>query len=238
MMQISKIGLAFLLHILAVFGLNLHKFACRTAVSPKQIIKNVVRATTAVLIPLNLQLSPSQASWFPSNEQRMVDQISICQKPVQDLLDQLRPMEIPNAIGVYSQTQLLRGGKEDSAVVQNYLDTYIKPCQQRMEKASSILETTSEEDKQGLHNLPLLMKGHILELQQAIQSEKASEQEKEVEEVRETLADFLKIASRKYEFQPYAPNRPLTEKDIFGPLGCEFWGKSRIPGSNKCEDRN
>ena len=62
----------------------------------------------------------------------------------------------------------------------------------------------------------------------------AKEQAKEVDEVRETLAEFLKLAGTKYEVAPFKPIRPLTDKELFGPLGCEFWGKKRIPGSNAC----
>jgi hypothetical protein len=140
----------------------------------------------------------------------------------------------PNAIGVFAVTQLLKGGKEDSDVVANYMSNYIKPCQMKMEKIAAKMALEGESQKR-LEILPQLMKGHIIELTLAIKSEKAEEQAKEVEEVQETLAEFLKLASDKYKVVPYAPARPLTDKDYMGPLGCEFWGKKRIEGSNKCE---
>lgn len=203
--------------------------------NPIKIAKSFAKVVSISSVAFGVAISPSSASWFPSNEQKQVDQISLCQRPVQELLDQLRPVETPNAIGVFSKTQILRGGREDSAVVQNYLDTYIRPCQQKMEAAAKTIDTRNPEDKAALGNLPLLMKGHIFELQSAIKLENAKEQEKEVEEVQETLADFLRIASQKYEVTPYMPNRS-TEKDLFGPLSCEYWGKVRVAGSNKCED--
>jgi len=82
--------------------------------------------------------------------------------------------------------------------------------------------------------LPSLMKGHILELTDAIKKQKAEPMRKEVEEVRETLAEFLKLSASKYEVEPYRPARQISDKELFGPLGCEFWGKKRVPGSNAC----
>ena len=57
---------------------------------------------------------------------------------------------------------------------------------------------------------------------------------KEVEEIQETLADYLKICARNYNVQFFTPSRPLTDAEIFGPLGCGFYGKVRAPGSNNC----
>jgi len=103
-----------------------------------------------------------------------------------------------------------------------------------MEKLAPQLKLTDEEAQKRVEILPQLMKGHILELNQAIQEMKASSQSKEVEEVQETLAEFLKLASNQYEVKPYTPVRPLTDAELYGPLGCEFWGKKRVPGSNAC----
>lgn len=106
-----------------------------------------------------------------------------------------------------------------------------------MDAAAKVLKVPSKEDQEKLQTLPLLMKGHILELTQAINEGTATAQSKEVEEIQETLADFLKILSTSYKVDVYRPPRPLTEKDYLGPLGCEFWGKKRIEGSNACTDK-
>lgn len=103
-----------------------------------------------------------------------------------------------------------------------------------MEKLAPVLKLKDEEAQKRVEILPQLMKGHILELNQAIQEMKATSQAKEVEEVQETLAEFLKLASLSYEVKPYTPIRPLTDAELYGPLGCEFWGKKRVPGSNAC----
>jgi len=103
-----------------------------------------------------------------------------------------------------------------------------------MEKVAANLKLPSEEDQKKIEVLPLLMKGHIAELTQAIQSMQAPAQEREVAEVQETLADFLKLAATKYVITPYVAPRPLSDAELFGPLGCEFWGKKRIEGSNAC----
>ena len=55
-----------------------------------------------------------------------------------------------------------------------------------------------------------------------------------IKQVQETLDEFLKVASAKYKVKPFLPTRPLTDKELFGPLGCEFYGKQRVIGSNAC----
>ena len=64
---------------------------------------------------------------------------------------------------------------------------------------------------------------------------------KESLEVQETLQEFLKLASAKFDVTLYVEPARISDKDLFGPLGCEFYGKTRIPGSNACappEDRS
>jgi hypothetical protein len=132
---------------------------------------------------------------------------------------------------------VLKDTKEDSEVVLNYLETYIKPLQVKMEKIAGKLQLSSEEDQKRAQTLPLLMKGHILELSQAIKEQKSAFEAREVEEVQETMAEFLKLSSSKYKVDPYTPTRPLSDAELFGPLGCEFWGKVRAQGSNACVDK-
>jgi len=176
----------------------------------------------------------AHAGLFTSYEQDVISEISSYQRPVAELYDQLKPSYVPNAIGVYSNTQVLKGGKDDSDVVLLYLEGYIKPCQIKMEKIAKLLQLPTLEEQKKVEILPLLMKGHIAELTQAINVQKADFQAREVQEVQETLADFLKLASTKYTVQPYIPIRPLSDSELFGPLGCEFWGKKRVVGSNQC----
>lgn len=175
----------------------------------------------------------ANAGIFTSFEQDLVNEIASFQKPIAELLDQLNPTEMPNAIGVYTNVQLLKGGKEDSQVVLNYLETYIKPCQKKMEELAKIskLNTDSQEK---LETLPLLMKGHIVELREAIKDMSADLQSREVKEIQETLSNYLGLLTTKYEVQFLKPYRPLSDAELFGPLGCEFWGKKRIEGSNQC----
>jgi hypothetical protein len=182
-------------------------------------------------------ISKVNAGLFSSEEQDLVDEICKFQKPIAELLYQLRPSDTPNAVGVYSTNRILKGGKEDSDVVLSYMEVHIKPCQRLMEKLASNLKLQSEEDQKKAEIQPLLMKGHIAELTQAIQAMKAESQEREVEEVQETLAEFLKLASTKYNVTPYVSPRPLSDAELFGPLGCEFWGKKRVEGSNACIEK-
>jgi len=186
-----------------------------------------------------LGLGPARAAragFFTSAEQDAVTEIATYQKPVFELLESLRPVDLPNAIGVYAQTQVLKGGKEDSDVVTTYVYTYIAPMQAKMEAVARQLKLPAEADQSRIEVLPALMKGHMIELKQAIAEMKAENQAREVEEVQETLAEFLKLASTKYLVANFVPTRPLSDSELFGPLGCEFWGKKRVPGSNACQD--
>lgn len=185
--------------------------------------------------PLNT-LSGANAAplrFLPSAEQSIIDDISNFQKPIFELIEQLKPTMQPNPVGVYIEQQILKDGPDDAAVVLLNMEGYIKPVQKKMAEVAPKLDLTGA-DAERLNILPNLMKGHILELTEAIKKQKASEELKEVEEVQETLAEFLKLASTKYEVEPFKPTRALTDKELFGPLGCEFWGKSRIEGSNGC----
>lgn len=85
--------------------------------SIKYAISSIV-AAAMFASPLTQQ--PARAGIFDSQEQNTVYEIGGYQKVVNELLDQLRPIDLPNAVGVYIPTQLLKGGKEDSAVVLNY----------------------------------------------------------------------------------------------------------------------
>lgn len=197
-------------------------------------VAKTVSAATALFSVFAFSRS-ANAGLFQSDEQDAIDNLSSYQKPVFELLDQLRPSVIPNTVGVYAQTQVLKGGKEDSDVVLNYLETYIKPCQAKMAEVASKLKLANPTDQTRIELLPLLMKGHILELGQAIKTMKSEDQAKEVAEVSETLAEYLILSSSKYKVERFIPPRMLSDKEYLGPFGCEFWGKKRIEGSNYCE---
>ena len=176
------------------------------AVAPKSTRQQVITSRTHALAGIAIGLLagvPQRASAFElfgSASQKAVNEVSSFQKPVYELLSQLRPSNVPNAVGVYSTTQQLKGGKEDSDVVLLYLLNYITPMQKRMEESAGKLGLADAQAQERLELLPKLMQGHMLELRAAIQSMKAEEQRKEVEEVYETLTEFLKLASSKYVF--------------------------------------
>ena len=205
-------------------------------VSSSQSSKNVAKSVSAAaaLISVFAFSRSANAGLFQSAEQDDVDSISAYQKPVFELLEQLRPSVVPNTVGVYAKTQVLKGGKEDSDVVLNYMETYIKPCQSKMLAVAKKLKLPNPADQTRLELLPLLMLGHVLELTQAIKEMKADNQGKEVAEVSETLGEFLVLASSAYKVDKFIPPRMLTDKEYLGPFGCEFWGKKRVEGSNAC----
>lgn len=192
----------------------------------------------ATLLVGTVSVRRANAGFFSSAEQDAVNEIASYQKPVFELLEALRPADVPNTVGVYASTTVLKGSKEDADVVTTYLYTYINPLQKIMEGIASKLQLPATDDQTRLEVLPSLMKGHIIELQQAIKELKFEAQAREVEEIQETLGEFLKLASTKYTIQSFTPTRPLSDSELFGPLGCEFWGKKRVPGSNACADKN
>jgi hypothetical protein len=193
------------------------------------------RLIVAGMLPFMLS-TKANAGFFKSSEQTAVDDIASYRKYVKDLLDQLKPTDIPNAIGVYSKQQLLKSNKEDSDVVLNYMEYYIKPLQQKMLEWAPKLKLDEKEKQERLEVLPLLMKGHIAELAEAIRKTNADDEAREVEEVQETLDEFLQLAALKYQVEQFSASKPLSDKELFGPFGCEFWGKKRAEGSNKCTD--
>jgi hypothetical protein len=204
-----------------------------TTTSNQPTVPSWKKVCIATLSAFFLVTSEANAGFFTSDEQDKISAIQQYQRPVAELLDQLKPTNTPDALGVYATRQILKGGKEDSDVVLNYLETYIQPLQKDMETVAGKLKLEGDEQTK-VEILPTLMKGHMVELRQAVVLQKADFQAKEVQEVQETLADFLKLAAVKYEVQPFVPSRPLTDAELFGPLGCEFWGKKRVEGSNAC----
>lgn len=102
-----------------------HRSIQMTNNSPKsnvQTIKASVFRTIRVLPALGLLPLAARAGLFQSDEQDRVDELCSLQKPVNDLLDQLKPRMIPNAVGVYAMTTELKGGKEDSNAVRVYME--------------------------------------------------------------------------------------------------------------------
>ena len=197
--------------------------ADRSKVSYRQIA-----SAASFLLPLISFSNTARAGLFLSDEQESIDSIAIFQKPVYDLIEQLRA----------GKNQVLKGGVEDSNVVQQNVNIYIVPLQAKMLETSPKLKLGNPADQARIELLPLLMKGHILELVQAVKDGKAQSQFKEVEEVQETLQEFLKLASIKYTVAAFVPPRPFTDAEFFGPFGCEYWGKRRVEGTNKCEAIN
>ena len=148
------------------------------------------------------------------------------QKSIYELVNMLKPSMTPNAIGVYSMQQQLKGGKDDSDVVLLYNINYVIPLQKKMAEVAGKLRLDAEAQER-VEILPKLMLGHSLELKAAIKSQRADEQLKEVEEVLETLNEFLELASKKYDVKMYVDVKQISDKDLYGPLGCEFWGKEK-----------
>lgn len=184
-----------------------------------------ISSAAALLLPILAFSTSAKAGLFMSDEQEAINSLAIFQKPVYDLLEQLRA----------GKNQVLKGGVEDSNVVQQNVNIYIVPLQAKMAEVAPKLKLTDAASQTRIELLPLLMKGHILELTQAIKEGKAPSQFKEVEEVSETLAEYLKLASSKYTVTAFIAPRPFTDAEFFGPFGCEYWGKKRVEGTNKCE---
>ena len=72
-------------------------------------VKNVLASG---IIASTIHTAPAQAfGIFTSNEQSTVNNVASFQRPVNELFDNLRPSEVPNAVGVYMTQQVLKGCK-------------------------------------------------------------------------------------------------------------------------------
>eukprot|EP00903_Cladosiphon_okamuranus_P014346 g13320.t1 len=128
----------------------------------------------------------------------------------------------------------LKGGDEDSVVVSRVLEIYLKPMQQAMLKVAPLMQIAGLEARERAKLLPSIMQGHLLELEMACGTKDAKEQLQEVEEVRETLDEFIALAKTRYEIPtPEVPSAP--EGDTLGIFGCSFYGMKRTDGSNLCQ---
>ncbi|CEM37397.1 unnamed protein product [Vitrella brassicaformis CCMP3155] len=183
------------------------------------------------LVAPSLLASPSPSSaislpFFESEEQkieRAVGEIADYRPYVLKILDKLK-------------TGKLKGGTYDSGTVANFLGIYYRPMQEKMETLSAKIDLEDTTKTERLRLLPLLLKGHLAELREAVISQRPERQLEEVEEVGETLNEFLTLASAKYTIPPIpVPPDFNPEKDYYGIFGCEFWGKRRLPESNRCE---
>ena len=135
-------------------------------ISPREsAAKSVAMGAGAFTAAAALLASPraARAGLFESAEQSTVNEIGVLQRPIFDLSEQLKPNMVPNSVGVYSSTQILKGGKDDSDVVLSYMITYINPLQVKMAKVAPTLKLPKEEDQKRIEILGDLMKGHMLE---------------------------------------------------------------------------
>mmetsp|Transcript_1244 Transcript_1244/g.1656 ORF Transcript_1244/g.1656 Transcript_1244/m.1656 type:complete len:242 (-) Transcript_1244:200-925(-) len=233
-MQIYIFAIVCLLSIVSGFKINDFNSKCHTkhidsplekvdgSVSRRDILK------TAPLVFLGGVLSGSSRSeaifgFGPSKsqEQKNVEEIAKYRVPVEKVVKELKSKQ-------------LRGGPDDSFVVINYLKTYYDPMQVKMVEVAKTLNLEAEKQKK-IETLPLLMKGHLLELQQACVAQSAKDQLEEMEEVEETLAEFLTLAQSKYNIPELVDSRSATPEEYFGAFGCEFWGLKRRKDSNYCE---
>lgn len=213
------------------------KYNLEPVSSHRSYVKGLNKVLTGVLAVNIIGLKSANAGLFQSNEQDAVDEIVRLRTPIRDLLGQLTPQMLPNAVGVYIQTQVLKGSKEDCDVVSSYLEIYIKPLQVKMSKTAPLLKLSEQKSQERLEILPSLMMGHIFELKQAIDERKVENQLREVQEVVETLDEFLDLASVKYNVPAFTSSyRAASDAELFGPFGCGFWGKKRVPGSNACTE--
>ena len=130
---------------------------------------NLLLGTVGLGLPIGLTpaiVNAAPLRFLPSSEQSAVDAIASYQLPIFQLQEQLKTSPTANAVGIVVETQVLKDGPEDSAVVLVNMETYIKPLQKKMEGLAPSLATILEakEDKERVILLPQLMKGHILEL--------------------------------------------------------------------------
>jgi len=179
-------------------------------------------AASGVVMP-----SPRRAQAFPfgggEDVTGALDEVARARQKVEEVLSGLKSKQ-------------LKGGKEDSATIVRYMDAHYKPLQEKMLVLAPKLKLADEEKQKRAELLPLLLKGHLAELAAATRTGVASEQLQEMEEVAESVDEFLALAKEGgKEVKSYlgpAPEFDVTRE--YGPFACEFWGKVRLPESNVC----
>lgn len=131
------------------------------------------------------------------------------------------------------KSKTLKGGEEDSIVVYRTARAFLDPLQAKMLEVAPTLGLAAEAQKR-VELLPLLMKGHLLELDAACRSKDAKEQLQEALEVQETLEEFLTLAGVKYTITRPEPRRSATPLEYYSIFGCEAYGQKRRENSNQC----
>jgi hypothetical protein len=90
----------------------------------RNFFKSLISITTAASV-LTYSSQSAKAGLFTSAEQDAVQELNNFQKPIYELLTQLRPTMTPNAVGFFAMTQTLKGGKEDSGKFQVNYEIYL-----------------------------------------------------------------------------------------------------------------
>ena len=93
-------------------------------------VAKIIGALMATTVPAKAHAF----SFFPSEAQKGVDAVASYQKNIYELVNMLKPNMVPNALGVYSMQQQLKGGKDDSDVVLLYNINYVIPLQKKMDE--------------------------------------------------------------------------------------------------------
>jgi hypothetical protein len=82
----------------------------------RNYFKSLISITTAASV-LTYSSQSAKAGLFQSEEQDKVEELNKYQKPIFELLQQLRPTMTPNTVGFFAMSQTLKGGKEDSGKI-------------------------------------------------------------------------------------------------------------------------
>eukprot|EP00640_Fibrocapsa_japonica_P005181 CAMPEP_0113933624 /NCGR_PEP_ID=MMETSP1339-20121228/804_1 /TAXON_ID=94617 /ORGANISM="Fibrocapsa japonica" /LENGTH=213 /DNA_ID=CAMNT_0000934981 /DNA_START=183 /DNA_END=824 /DNA_ORIENTATION=+ /assembly_acc=CAM_ASM_000762 len=195
------------------------------SISRRALLQSGAVVATTALVGAVIKPEPANAILgFKSQEQEYIEEIARDLILVEDLVADLKKGK-------------LKGGKntEDSGVIFRYQATYFEPMQKKMAAMVNKPLGLSAEDKKSFELQPLLLKGHLLELSQAVQSGVAKEQLEELEEVQETTVEFIKLALSGSKLTPPPARRgSATPGEYFGPFGCDFYGLKRMPNSNVC----
>ncbi|CAM9499484.1 unnamed protein product [Choristocarpus tenellus] len=197
-------------------------------VSRRELLRRIVLGTlnTAVSVAVLQPVLPSKAAlpFFGGEE------VSVGQEKVTMAAKFLQPV---NKLEQDLRSGALKGGADDSAVVLRYIEAYLQPLRDTMLEAVPLLQLSAKGSKERADTLPLLMKGHIIELKMACKTGDPKEQLKEVEEVKETLEEFLSlVAKANYDISTMeedASSQLSAEGDdaadkYMGVFGCKTFG--------------
>jgi len=197
------------------------------------------RSASTVIFSLPHFVTPlrSSAAWpfAPSGPLKELRQLSEQRSQLDDLATKLKS----------DGNERIRGDSAEGAtVVLQTITIQFGDTGRLLQKTTTAMPALGDEQLARARELSERFVTELGKVRQGCREKSTSLMLAGTEAARETLSEFLGVASTKYTFPSYSPP-PLYSKDpsvfaaqYYGVLSCEGQGLKRIPGSNTCIKSN